>query len=276
MAKVLVPSLHERFLFREREPMKRVEIVKTGIKAKIGQPCPQLPPTVKDDCYLYHDGELIGFYLRQMPKAMCQFANFANTELLSDRVPKSLMTRSSKLSGAGDVEQYSTIIGSIPPKANFKRGYAAISSVHRVASAQTFIKAMQALVGLGEKMIQQLAPELYERQERIIAENVPERYRFSRLYTSSISNFNISAPYHRDTANLKPTVNIIIGKKKDSIGGNLVIPEYAACVEMVDNAMLVYPAWRDIHGVSPIMPLKQGGYRNSLVFYPLNNLQHGI
>jgi hypothetical protein len=33
--------------------------------------------------------------------------------------------------------------------------------------------------------------------------------------------------------------------------------------------MLVYPAWRNVHGVTPIIPLKEGGYRNSLVFYPL-------
>ena len=36
-----------------------------------------------------------------------------------------------------------------------------------------------------------------------------------------------------------------------------------------DNSMLVYPAWRNVHGVTPIVATKEGGYRNSLVFYPL-------
>jgi hypothetical protein len=36
-----------------------------------------------------------------------------------------------------------------------------------------------------------------------------------------------------------------------------------------DNSMLVYPAWRNVHGVTPIVPTHEGGYRNSLVFYPL-------
>jgi len=33
--------------------------------------------------------------------------------------------------------------------------------------------------------------------------------------------------------------------------------------------MLVYPAWRNVHGVTPITATHDGGYRNSLVFYPL-------
>lgn len=256
--------------------MKRVEITKTGIPAKIGAKCPQMKPNVTEDCLIYHDGELIGFYLRRVPESMVKWATIANEELLSPRVPKSVMTRSSKLAGTGDVEQYSTIIGAIPPKANFKRGYSAISSVHRVESAKKFIEAMYQLCFLGEEMIRAIAPEFFDRQVKIIEENVPKRYRFGRMFTSSISNFNIAAAYHRDTANLKPTVNIILTKKRNAIGGNLVIPEYGACADMVDNAVIVYPAWRDIHGVTDIQPLAKGGYRNSLVFYPLDRLQNGI
>lgn len=37
----------------------------------------------------------------------------------------------------------------------------------------------------------------------------------------------------------------------------------------VDYSILVYPAWRNVHGVTPIIPTHEGGYRNSLVFYPL-------
>ena len=37
----------------------------------------------------------------------------------------------------------------------------------------------------------------------------------------------------------------------------------------IDYSILVYPAWRNIHGVTPIIPTHNGGYRNSLVFYPL-------
>jgi len=33
--------------------------------------------------------------------------------------------------------------------------------------------------------------------------------------------------------------------------------------------MLVYPDWKNVHGVTPIEPTFEGGYRNSLIFYPL-------
>jgi hypothetical protein len=28
-------------------------------------------------------------------------------------------------------------------------------------------------------------------------------------------------------------------------------------------------AWKNVHGVTPIVPTSKDGYRNSLVFYPL-------
>jgi hypothetical protein len=120
-----------------------------------------------------------------------------------------------------------------------------------------------------EKLMLEIAPELYETQKRIITEQVPPEFRFGELFTSSISNFNISAPFHRDAANLEGCVNVIIAKKKNARGGNTTVPDYGATVDSRDNSMLVYPAWRNVHGVTPIHPIIEGGYRNSLVFYPL-------
>jgi hypothetical protein len=114
-----------------------------------------------------------------------------------------------------------------------------------------------------------LTPNIYEKQLQIIEEKVPSKWRFGRLFTSSISNFNIAAPYHRDAANLQGCVNVIIAKRSHAKGGNTTIPDYSATVDSADNSLLVYPAWRNVHGVTPIVPLREGGYRNSLVFYPL-------
>ena len=99
--------------------------------------------------------------------------------------------------------------------------------------------------------------------------NIPKKWRFCDLFTSSISNFNIPAPFHRDAGNLEGCVNVIIAKKKNATGGNTTVPDYAATMDSSDNSMLVYPAWRNVHGVTPIFPTHEGGYRNSLVFYPL-------
>ena len=120
-----------------------------------------------------------------------------------------------------------------------------------------------------EELIREITPSIYDAQLAVINEKVPPKFRFGRLFTSSISNFNIPAPFHRDAGNLEGCVNVIIAKKKNARGGNTTVPDYGATVDSRDNSMLVYPAWRNVHGVTPIVPTQEGGYRNSLVFYPL-------
>ena len=119
-----------------------------------------------------------------------------------------------------------------------------------------------------EQLIKELLPKQYEQQVELFKQ-VPEKWKFGNLFTSSISNYNISAPFHRDAGNIVGAVNVIICKKFNSKGGDLHIPDYGATIGQQDNYILVYPAWRNVHGVTPIIPTHEGGYRNSLVFYPL-------
>ena len=251
--------------------MKRVDLIKVEHNVKIGDKCEYIEPNVTEDSIFYADGEAIGFYITKMPEKMCKLADLANKELRSKNVPKSEMKRSS---GFGEknkgkqVIQYSTIIGSIPPKPHMQRPYASISSVHSSKNAQTFIKAMLLLAKESEQLIKEVLPIQYEKQVELF-KDVPEKWRFANLFTSSISNYNISAPFHRDTGNIVGAVNVIICKKFNSKGGDLHIPDYGATIGQQDNSILVYPAWRNVHGVTPILPTLEGGYRNSLVFYPL-------
>ena len=234
-------------------------------------------PQPFEDTLFFDDGKPIGFYIKDIgnysPKAS-QLADIADKELRSKNVPKSLMKRSSGFiddDKSKQVLQYSTILGSIPPKPHMRRPYPTRSSVHSVATAKTFIKAMLMLAKESENIIKQITPELYEQQKNIIADNIAKEWRFSDLFTSSISNFNIAADFHRDHGNLKGCSNVIIAKRKNSVGGCTTIPDYGATVASDDNSMLYYPAWRNVHGVTPITPTHSNGYRNTLVFYPLAN-----
>lgn len=256
--------------------MKKIELQKIEHNIKIGDVCDYIEPNVTEDSIFYEDGKPVGFYLSQMPEKMCKLADLADKELRSKNVPKSTMTRQ-RLNGVDEkgrykyknkVAQYSTIIGSIPPKPHMRRPYPTISSVHNVKTAQTFIKAMLLLALESEKLIKKYMPEQYEKQVELF-KNVPEKWRFGNLFTSSISNYNISAPFHRDTGNIVGAVNVIICKQRNAKGGDLHIPDYNATIGQIDNSVLVYPAWRNVHGVTPITPTFEGGYRNSLVFYPL-------
>lgn len=257
--------------------MLRIDLQPQQHSVKIGDQCPYIEPNVTEDSLFYADGKLIGFYLKQMPDKMCKLADLANAELRGKNVPKTEMQRPKMLgidpvTGKGIVDrsckQFSVIAGGIPPKPHMKRPYPSMSSVHSVKSAQTFIKAMLLLAKESEALIAQIMPEQYAQQVEAF-KGVPDKWKFGNLFTSSISNYNISAPFHRDNGNIPNTVNVIICKRLNSNGGDLHVPDYGATIGQVDNSVLVYPAWRNVHGVTPIIPTHEGGYRNSLVFYPL-------
>lgn len=232
--------------------------------------CEYIEPNITEDCIFYADGEPIGFYLTKMPEKMCKLADLANAELKSTNVPKTMMDRKKPL-GNGEylvVSQYSAILGGCPPKPHMRRPYPSRSSVHSVKTAQTFIKAMLLLAKESELLIKEILPKQHDKQIELFKQ-VPDKWKFGNLFTSSISNYNISAPFHRDAGNIVGAVNVIICKQKNAKGGDLHIPDYNATIGQVDNSILVYPAWRNMHGVTPIIPTHESGYRNSLVFYPL-------
>lgn len=255
--------------------MKRIDLIQVTHNRKIGDSCEYIEPNVKEDSIFYVDGEPVGFYLTKMPEKMCKLADLADKELRSKNVPKTMMVRKKPLGENANgkrqylvVSQFSTILGGCPPKPHMRRNYASLSSVHSVKTAQTFIKAMLLLAKESEQLIKEILPKQYEQQIELF-KGVPDKWKFGNLFTSSISNYNISAPFHRDTGNIEGAVNVIICKKFNSKGGDLHIPDYNATIGQQDNSILVYPAWRNVHGVTPIIPTFEGGYRNSLIFYPL-------
>ena len=261
--------------------MKTIKLHKQEHDVKIGKDCPYYEPNIKEDCLLEVDGEVIGFYIKDVSKysnKLSQLISISNKEFRSDNVPKQEMsrgpqgTKADKLQrqkeGKNLVTQFSTILGSVAPKPHMRRPYPTISSVHRENKSKTFIKAMWGASVEAEKIIKQLTPEIYKTQLELF-KDVDKKWRFGNMFTSSISNFNIAAAYHRDTGNIVGAVNVILTKRNNSSGGSLNVPDYNVTFEQADNSMLVYPAWKNIHGVTPIIKTAEDGYRNSLIFYPL-------
>lgn len=264
--------------------MKILELVQKEHNVTVGDTCPYIEPNIKEDTLFTVDGEAVGFYIKDISKYSAKaalLADIADSELRSKRVPKQEMsrgpqgTKADKIKrikdGVSIVTQFSTILGGVPPKPHMRRPYPTVSSVHGVPSARPFVKAMLLLAKESEMIVKQLMPEQYEQQVALIAKNAPKKYRFGDMFTSSISNFNIAADFHRDNANLQGCSNVIIAKRMSSKGGNTSVPDYGITVDSADNSMLFYPAWRNVHGVTPIIPTCEGGYRNTLVFYPLKS-----
>ena len=113
--------------------MKKVELIQVEHNIKVGDLCGHKEPNITEDSLFMFEGEPVGFFITQIEGKLKQFIEIANNEFRSDRVPKSIMSR------ASGVEQYSTIIGSVPPKPHLRRPYPSISSVQNTKSARTFI-----------------------------------------------------------------------------------------------------------------------------------------
>jgi hypothetical protein len=245
--------------------MIELELQQVDHDISIGASCGYIEPNVTEDTMLTLNGELIGFYLSDISKysiKLKKLLDVANNEFLGDNVPKSDMRRSN------GVEQRSTILGFIPAKPNFKRAYHSVSSVHQVESARNYVKAMILASNESMEVIRQIAPDIYERQKALLG-GIPKKYKVGEHFTSSISNYNIAANFHRDTGNIKDSINVILTKRRLSEGGCLSVPDYNLTFACHDSSMIVYPAWKNVHGVTPIISKAKGGYRNSLIFYPL-------
>ena len=264
--------------------MKTIKLQQVKHETKIGKECPYIEPNVFEDCMLEVDGEIIGFYIKDVSTyslKLKQLIEIANKEFRSPNVRKSKMDRSDvyiakrknpNLTRAQARElgtsQMSAILGSTPGRPQMGRPYPNLSILHRDEKAQTFIKAMWGACLESEKIIKELTPHLHKEQENQF-KDIKKKWKFGNIYTSSISNFNISAPFHRDTGNIIGTVNTILTKRHNANGGCLHVPDYNATFEQANNSMLVYPAWKNIHGVTPIQQFNDDGYRNTLIFYAL-------
>jgi len=256
--------------------MKTVKLQQVPPALKTGDKPDLKIPNVLESCILADaEGTPIGLFLKELPPDLANLANIADTECNSERVPKSVMKRSSGLhSDHGEVLQYSAILGSVPPKPHMRRAYATRSSVHSTKSARTFTKAMAAAGAKAFRLAHTIIPSVTEHHIERVNSRVPDKWRFAEYFSSTISNCGISAPIHRDNANVKGAVNVIITKRRNSTGGNLHVPDYDATFDMTDGSMLVYPAWRNSHGVTPIIPTHPGGYRNSHVWYALDSFHN--
>jgi len=194
----------------QKSDLNIVELSKIEHDKKRGMTPGALEPNLTRSSVFTVSNQIVGFYLRELPADISAVLDFANKELLSDRVPKSAMNRK-QCKGKDDatgrylydtVTQHSCILGASPAKAHMRKHFPSISLVHKCPSAKKFVSAMIYLATKGGEIIRELAPEIYKNQKDIVEKFVKPKYRLTELYSSSISNFNIAAPYHQDMGNL--------------------------------------------------------------------------
>ena len=226
--------------------MKTITLTKQPFTIRKGDACPTIQPNITESCILADpDGTHVGLFLKELPSDLCNLVNIADQQLRSDNVRKSRMDRKTLIGhnpdGTGKYEvisQWSTILGSCPPKPHMRRPYPSRSQVHQQASARPFTKAMNAIGLMAFGLVQQYTPAVAQEHTIAVQKRLPTKWRFGGPFSSTISNCNIAAPIHQDNANVKGAINLIITKRRNSTGGNLHVPDYNATFDMNDNSML--------------------------------------
>ena len=258
-------------------PSLTLDLSESRVKHRVGAKIPAIQPTITRSCILRDpDGAPAGLFLKELPEELSQVLAVANRELRSSRVPKTKMNRTTTVKDANGrmtsptvLSQWSTILGSCAPKPHLGLSYARRSTVHGQPSANLFVKAMVKAGRLSMRLAEYHIPQVYRRHVEVVRESCPAKWLFADYFTSTISNCNSSAPIHRDNGNVRGAINVILVKRRNSRGGDLHVPEYGATFDQTDSSMLVYPAWRNYHAVTPIEATHRGGYRNSFIWYAL-------
>lgn len=87
-------------------------------------------------------------------------------------------------------------------------------------------------------------------------------------------NKNFAIKYHVDAGNMANVFSNVLISKRLAEGGYFVMPEYRLALAQDDGWIAIVDGVNVMHGVTPIKYLSDKSWRNSFVFYTLNNLKH--
>jgi hypothetical protein len=85
--------------------MQTIQIKQVEHNIKIGKQCPYYEPNIKEDCLLELDGEVVGFYIKDVAnynQRLSLLLAIAAKEFRGDNVPKTIMDRMSTIANEKD------------------------------------------------------------------------------------------------------------------------------------------------------------------------------
>lgn len=91
-------------------------------------------------------------------------------------------------------------------------------------------------------------------------------------FTSGIVNVSSQLPYHYDIGHFSKSLSIMLVLKDGCHGGNLCLPEIDANLQLEDGYVLIFDGQELLHGVTPILKMKEGAYRTTIVWYTLQSM----
>lgn len=131
------------------------------------------------------------------------------------------------------------------------------------------------LIGFGDRlrsMLGDMFPQVAATDDATM-HAVNEEWKLGETnWTSGVINQSSSLPYHRDAFNF-PVWTAMPVLRRHMRGGYLHIPEYDVTVESRDGWAVFFPGYKLVHGVTPMRPTAEDGYRYSVVYYALKGMK---
>lgn len=135
--------------------------------------------------------------------------------------------------------------------------------------------AHAGIVRFGEHLTRMLAdtfPTIAAADRDTIEQVKPDWRLGETSWTSGIVNQSTDLPYHRDGYNFAVWTAMPV-LRRHMTGGYLHIPEYDVTVESRDGWAVFFPGYHLVHGVTPMRPTRDDGYRYSVVYYALRGMK---
>jgi hypothetical protein len=121
--------------------------------------------------------------------------------------------------------------------------------------------------------MKEISQDIYD-HDKAVLDNVEKEWKIGEqdLWTSGVINQSASLPYHKDNFNFQTwSAMPVIRRKMD--GGYFSMPEYGQTVACRDGWVLFMPGYKYVHGVTPMQPKADDGYRFSIVYYALKGMK---
>jgi len=216
---------------------------------------------VREDSKFYVGDECIGVYIN-LPKNILKNlreATLTTKYVETYRTRKALPTKSS-------------VFGALP-RVPMRNDFCRLSN--KTYEEKENMKRLMSFQKILCDVYKEHLPELYNKDLEFVRENVDDDYRLvDTPYTTVNINVNHAIKYHKDNGNVKGSYSNVLILKEKCYGGELVLPEYGIALEQSDGALCIFKGQEEIHGVMPILPIDEGFYRASIVFYTLAQLKH--
>lgn len=123
-------------------------------------------------------------------------------------------------------------------------------------------------------MLGEVLPDIAQRDHALAkAEVLPEWRIRNSQWTSGVVNWTAPLPYHYDRNNLEPIWSAMVVARRGIRGGHLHVPELDVVLECRDGDVVLFPGWRFVHAVTPMVKVTKDAYRFSAVYYAVSRMR---